>query len=81
VKNLEEFMQMIGLWTILSFVVAWFAEAVDLLHNQGFTNNLLLMLYVMPCFLALYVAIDVIYNFIWLTIRRTRRTKWTKLQK
>ncbi len=77
-KNLEEFMQMIGLWTIISFVVAWFAEAVDLLHNQGFANNLLLCLYVMPCWLAFWIAIDVIYDFIWLTIKRKRRFLWTK---
>jgi len=72
VKNLEEFMQMIGLWTILSFITSWFAEAVDLLHNQGFVNNLLLCLYVMPCWLALCVVIDVVYDFIWLTIKRKR---------
>jgi hypothetical protein len=75
VKNLEEFMQMIGLWTIISFVVSWLAEAVDLLHNQGFVNNLLLCLYVMPCWLALWVATDAIYDFIWLTIKRKKRVK------
>lgn len=76
-KSLEEFIQMIGLWTIISFIVAWFAEAVDLLQNQGFVNNLLLCLYVMPCWLALWIVIDVVYDFIWFAIKK-RRTKWMK---